>query len=185
MIPMTSTVYAYDYFLKGGLLANAAFPEGIDKDTVRTTILLNAGELEPLYKDPEFMQMAVENWAKKWYHSFERWNQALSENYDPLHNYDRYEDWIDKTDSSVKSDSTTETKKSAYDSTSLTPYDATDYGNTDTVDATGTHHGHLYGNIGVTTSATMLTEEMEVRGKYNLYNMIADCFATELCLLVY
>ena len=43
---------------------------------------------------------------------------------------------------------------------------------------------HMYGNIGVTTSAQMLEGELEVR-KNNLYNMIADCFATELCILVY
>ena len=185
MIPMTSTVYSFDYYLEGGLFADAVFPDGIDKDTVITTIMLNAGELEPLYKDAEFMKMAITNWAKKWYHTFERWNLALTEEYNPLHNYDRYEDWTDDTKSKATSDSTTATKRSAFDSNALTPYDATDFDSKDNVEAGSVHKGHLYGNIGVTTAAQMIEGDITVREKYNLYNMIADCFATELCLLIY
>ena len=187
MIPMTSTLYSYDVFLtdEGGIFRDCVFPDGIDKDTVITTILLEAGELEPLYKDPEFMRMAIANWSQKWYQTFERWHLALTEKYNPLHNYDRYEEWTDKTDSSVTSDATTSTRKSAFDSSSLTPYDSTDYDNKDTVDATGIHNGHLYGNIGVTTSAQMIEGDVTTRMRFNLYNMIADCFKTELCLLVY
>ena len=184
MIPMTSTLFSYDTLLNGGLFKNAVFPDGIDKDLVVDTILLNAGEFEPLYKDPDFMQKATEIWARKWFDAFERWQIALSEDYDPLHNYDKHEEWKDTTNSKVVSDSTTETKKSAYDSDDLTPYDATDYDNTDTVTAGSAHEGHVYGNIGVTTSAQMLEGELEVR-KHNLYNMIADCYMTELCILVY
>lgn len=185
MIPITSTIYSFDHYLNGGLFADAVFPEGIDKDTVVATILLNAGELEPLYKDAEFMKMATTNWAKKWYTAFERWNQALTEEYNPLHNYDRYEDWTDDTNSKVISDSTTATKRSSYDSNSMLPYDSTDYDNTDTVDAGSVHKGHIYGNIGVTTAAQMIQGDITTRQQFNLYNMIADCFATELCLLVY
>ena len=185
MLPMTSTLWAYDQYLTGGLFRDAVFPPDIDKDLVIKTVLIECGEYEPLFKDAEFMRMATQAWSQKWYHAFERWDLALKENYDPLHNYDRHEEWTDKTDSKVINDATTKTNKSAYDSATLTPYDSSDYDNTDTVDATGKHTGHLYGNIGVTTSATMLSEEMDVRGKYNLYNMIADCYARELTLMVY
>ena len=181
MIPITSSIYSYNYYLENGLFEDAEFPEDIDKDLVITTIMLNCGELEPLYKDPDFMKMATTAWAQKWYHSFERWCTALAEDYDPLHNYDRHEEWTDQFYHTAGGSA--ETKKSAYDSSTLTPYDKVE--SSDSGNSFDTRNGHAYGNIGVTTSATMLSEEMDVRGKYNLYNMIADCYSTELCLLVY
>lgn len=200
MIPMTSTIFSYNAYLEGGLFANATFPDSINKDTVVDTILLNAGEFEPLYKDAEFMQHACEVWAKKWYHAFERWALALSEDYDPLHNYDRYEEieekhddaTTNKLDASTSTKDTNTNKRSAFDSNNYEPHDQSqlDGSGTSKSDASGTDKGtferkaHLYGNIGVTTSATMLTEELEVR-KHNLYNMIADCFATELTIMIY
>ena len=173
MLPMTSTIWAYNEYLDGGLFANAVFPDNIDKDIAIDTILLNAGEFEPLYKDAEFMQHACEVWAKKWYHAFERWALALSEEYNPLHNYDRWEEieeehddtTTNKLDASTSTKDTNTNKRSAYK-------------------GKFERKAHLFGNIGVTTSATMLTEELEVR-KHNLYNMIADCFAAELTLMVY
>ena len=200
MLPMTSTIFSYNAYLDGGLFANAVFPDNIDKDIVVDTILLNAGEFEPLYKDAEFMQHACELWAKKWYHAFERWALALSEDYDPLHNYDRYEDvkethddaTTNKLDASTSTKDTNTNKRSAFDSNNYEPHDQSqlDGSGTSKSDASGTDKGtferkaHLYGNIGVTTSAQMLEGEIEVR-KHNLYNMIADCFATELTLMVY
>ena len=200
MLPMTSTIFSYNAYLDGGLFANAVFPDSIDKELVVDTILLNAGEFEPLYKDAEFMQHACEVWAKKWFHAFERWALALSEEYNPLHNYDRWEEieeehddaTTNKLDASTSTKDTNTNKRSAFDSNNYEPHDQSqlDGSGTSKSDASGTDKGtferkaHLYGNIGVTTSAQMLEGELEVR-KHNLYNMIADCFATELTLMVY
>ena len=41
------------------------------------------------------------------------------------------------------------------------------------------------GNIGVTTTQSMLTEEMELRAHYNVYNYIVESFKSRFCLLVY
>ena len=200
LIPMTSTIISFNAYLAGGLFENVSFPDGIDKDIAVTTILLNAGEFEPLYKDAEFMKMATENWARKWYQSFERWNLAFSEEYNPLHNYDRHEIVKESHDDATTSDMDSETTsndtntntRSAYNSDEYEPHDRSqlDGKGTSKNNAKGTDKGtfdrdaHMYGNIGVTTSAQMLEGELEVR-KNNLYNMIADCFATELCILVY
>ena len=46
------------------------------------------------------------------------------------------------------------------------------------------HLSHLWGNIGVTTSAQMLQEELDVR-RFNIYSQIADIFVSEFCILVY
>lgn len=47
------------------------------------------------------------------------------------------------------------------------------------------HSAHLWGNIGVTTSQSMLTDEIEVRNKYNLMDIICDSFKREFCLAIY
>lgn len=200
MLPLTSTIYSFDSYLTDGLFKYAEFPEGIDKQLVIDTILINAGEFEPIFKDAEFMQMAVTTWARKWYPTFERWFISLTEEYNPLHNYDRYEDIDEKHDNATTDAVTgkTTTKdvntntRSAYNSYNYEPHDRSDLDGSGSSqsDAAGTDKGtferraHLYGNIGVTTAAQMLEGEIEVR-KYNLYNLISDCFANELCIQIY
>ena len=200
MIPMTSTIWAYNEFLTDGLFKNATFPSGIDKNLVVDTIMLKYGESEPLYKDADFMQWACTSWSKKWFHSFDRWNIALTEDYNPLHNYDRYEvisednsEDVDASNSITGSDSSTSTNtRSSFDSSTYQPHDQNTYNDnysTNTNASTNTtgnlnRNAHMYGNIGITTSGTMLMEEIQVR-KNNIYDLIADCFVTELCLLLY
>lgn len=184
MLPMTSTIWAYNEFLTDGLFKGAEFPAGIDKETIINTIMLKYGELEPLYKDADFMQWACTSWSKKWYHSFDRWYIALSEEYNPLHNYDRYEDINENTNSNGNNKSTSTNTRSSFDSSNYEPHDRNSYDGDSSATGSLNHNAHMYGNIGVTTSAQMLEGELEVR-KNNIYDLIADCFATELCLMVY
>ena len=46
------------------------------------------------------------------------------------------------------------------------------------------HRAHLFGNIGVTTSQQMLTDELRI-AEWNLYEHISDIFIDEFCILVY
>ena len=46
------------------------------------------------------------------------------------------------------------------------------------------HKGHLYGNIGVTTSQQMLESELDI-ATWNIYEHIADIFLKEFCIMVY
>ena len=48
-----------------------------------------------------------------------------------------------------------------------------------------THKAHLWGNIGVTTSAAMVAEETSLRMKNNLYEIAARIFANELLINIY
>lgn len=43
---------------------------------------------------------------------------------------------------------------------------------------------HGYGNIGVTAAQTLFLKELEV-AKFNMYEHIADLFASEFCLMIY
>lgn len=177
-----STIYAYDYYLQdnGGLFDGFSLPDGLDTNLARTVILLECGEMTPLYTDPEFMQMAVGLWSAKWASTFERWANALAVEYDPLNNYDRHEEWTDQLYHTVGGSA--ETAKSAYDSATLTPYDkvtTNDAGN-----SFDTRNGHTYGNIGITTSQEMLRQELSI-AEWNVYNHIKDLFMQELCISIY
>ena len=41
------------------------------------------------------MKFSIGVWSKKWYDEIERILRALTEDYNPIWNYDRYEDWLD------------------------------------------------------------------------------------------
>lgn len=56
--------------------------------------------------------------------------------------------------------------------------------NTGTGSSSSKHVGHLYGNIGVTTSQQMLQSELDI-ASWNLVQHIVDLFIREFCLLVY
>ena len=73
-------------------------PEDVDKETCIDNIMLECGELETLYSDPEFMRAAIGTWSKKHYWTFEKWAKALKIEYSPLENYDRTEDWWDHSE---------------------------------------------------------------------------------------
>ena len=47
-----------------------------------------------------------------------------------------------------------------------------------------THKGRMFGNIGVTTSQQMLQSELDI-ARWNMYEHIADLFASEFCIMVY
>lgn len=49
---------------------------------------------------------------------------------------------------------------------------------------TDTHTSHGYGNIGVTAAQTLFMKETEVAA-WNMYEHIADLFASEFCLMIY
>lgn len=45
--------------------------------------------------------------------------------------------------------------------------------------------GHLYGNIGVTESTTMVQHELDLRKTENLYHIICELFYKEFCIYVF
>ncbi|MBO7735772.1 MAG: hypothetical protein J6S67_24605 [Methanobrevibacter sp.] len=49
---------------------------------------------------------------------------------------------------------------------------------------TNTHTSHGYGNIGVTAAQTLFMKETEVAA-WNMYEHMADLFASEFCLMIY
>ena len=258
------------------IFSELLLPTGIDKDLFINSLLLQGGEFEVLYPDPRFMKNAIKIWGMKWFRTFSEWYKGTQAEWNPIYNYDRYEDARDdgyrnysstntadytdkrtaalqdkhvtdlKEDNTVdlqdkntfgNTDTTSQIKKSetehqvaAYDSATYqeSSKDIIDNGDskvdhtgtvtvnktgsesaetkgTDTMDHTGTdtmnHSGtlsdiegqdnntnvrkaHMYGNIGVTTSAAMLKEFYDI-AQWNLYEHMSDVFTSELLIPVY
>ena len=79
------------------LFLNLTVPQGIQKSVLVDNILLRGGEFEVVYSDPDFMQYAIGSWSAKWQRTMQKWIEALSIDYNPLENYDRYEQIQDKS----------------------------------------------------------------------------------------
>lgn len=81
------------------LFKNMTLPSSdlLDRDTLIAEILRRSDDLEVLYANPYYMQESIEYWSKKWYRTIDKWVKALELEYNPLFNYDKHEDIIDKT----------------------------------------------------------------------------------------
>lgn len=190
------------------LFKDLSLPEGIDKENLVDNILLTGGEFESLYSDPFFLQGAIGVWAKKWYRTFSKWQEALNIEYNPLENYDRFEDWTDDGEQTSKSTSKSDSKgndtssgsttnsRSAYDAEGFSDHDKSesktesDTSTETNAEADGeqknkSHHiGRLHGNIGVTTSQQMLQSELDI-AEWNLIQHITDIFLSEFVIPIY
>lgn len=88
------------------LFLNLTVPQGIQKSVLVDNILLRGGEFEVVYSDPDFMQYAIGAWSAKWQRTMQKWIEALSIDYNPLENYDRYENIQDKSNKKSNMDRT-------------------------------------------------------------------------------
>ena len=255
------------------LFAQLTLPEGYDKETYINSLLLEHGEKCVMYTDPEFFKMAVGMWSRKWELELTRIFEALTAEYNPIYNYDRFEEITDSegktltsattsghtakdnpdytttqsttdnathtesndtsnsntTTSTTTRDKTVEHKISADNSSSYSPewhettndgdnrvsgsgsehgsgsasdnrtgsatnrlngktQDLTESSNSttnDVEDRSYNHTAHIYGNIGVTTSATMVGETVRQRFAMNLYDITTRLFANELLIGMY
>lgn len=189
-------MYNYD----STLFDSVTLPDGYDKQTFIDSLLLEHGEKCVMYTDVNFMKYSLGVVSRKWYHEFERIYRALTEDYNPLHNYDRHEEYTDTTErngggtvtTTQPESATEESRVAAYNSDSYEP-DRKTFSNTGKVlsesengeTGTITHDAHLFGNIGVVTSAAMALEETRLRSTNNLYGVISGIFAEELLIQIY
>ena len=208
------------------LFDSLELPDEYDKQTFIDSLLIEHGEKCILYSNPDFMKYSIGAWGRKWALELERIAQALKAEYDPIYNYDRFEEYTDNegrkltsttnaghkaTDSpdfdvirETNDNAVTENQTSAYNTSSYQPesktivdggketattkgktQDLAETSNSKTDDADFSHKAHLYGNIGVTTSAAMVSEVVQQRYKYNLYGTAAQLFANELLIGIY
>lgn len=171
--------------------------QGIDKEVLVKNILIQSGDYEVLYPDIDFLKMAIANWNIKYQNTFKKWLKGVNADWNPIENYDRYEDTTDTAHSSMNGQDSNDSsghgtntnKRSAFDSSdfendSQSSSDTSGHSATNThsdTDANTKHTAHIHGNIGVTTSAAMVMEFQQV-ATWNIYEHITDLFLSEFVI---
>lgn len=184
----------------------------VDIAILRNTILLELGELEFIYPNPDFAKTAIELWSATRQNAWERLNTTAFLQYNVIENYDRYENITDEESGESRSESgligttendsngsnTSKAKSAAFNSPTLyehengensgTSHSSTTTSNTGTVDGTNKRtnkrESHIHGNVGVTTAQQMINEERKLLN-FDIYKHITQEFKEHFCVMVY
>ena len=204
-------LYNYDNTLFDGFNV----PEGLVKQIAIDAILMRTRELEILYPDFTYMKNRITIWSNKYQINWKKLYDTTVLEYNPIENYDRMEDWTDTDDettssardNTIKSTSTNKIVNSVNVTDQNTAFNAgladhakqiTDGDTTENSSITNTEKenindgrngkhkrtGRAHGNIGVTTSQQMIQSERDLV-VFNLYDVIAESFIENFCLMVY
>ena len=165
----------------------------IDKDTLISNILLRSSEFSVIYTNPDVLHFAIVTFFKKQKRSIDRIVETLNDNYNPLHNFDRLEDYSFTENVAGHAEGTTNGEtddfRTSYETNAM---QATGKSNDDTStesdtssDLSHTHTGHLRGNIGTTKSQEMVIDEISLRSENSIIDVVTDMFIGEFCVLTY
>ena len=170
------------YNFNNALFDKFAVPAQIEKQDVVDSILLECAELPVIYTNWDVLQGVIGLLSKRRLHAWERMATALFDDYNPLHNFDRYEDSTDDETTNSIGDANSVNSVNGYNGDVEHDRQKTE-GKSETKRG-NKHNAHLYGNIGVTTSAQMLQGELEIR-KQDLISIIVREFKENFCIMVY
>ena len=160
------SILGLNEFTEGHVWDSFDVPDGISRQDAIDNILAECAELSLLYTEPEYVKFMIGLWCRKQMNNWIQLKEALETSYDPLHNYDRHEEWKD----------TGATQVAGFnEQPNMADRDA----------AQSDHEGHIYGNIGVLTSQAMVVEELQLRLRYNLLDAITQSFKDQFCIQVY
>lgn len=157
-------LYQYNKQLFDGL----RLPSGVNKDTFVDNLLAETAEFEIIYPDAEFMANMIAIWSAKELPVWEKLEETLHYDYDPISNYDRHEESTNTGESLGK----------------VAGYNASDLVNSSGASTDVKRTARMWGNIGVTTSQQMIKEQREVV-EFNISDYIIDSFKRRFCLLIY
>ena len=170
------------------LFDDVTLPEGIEKDYMINEIIKRSGDLFPYHQALPYLKTNITMWFNRNYSQFEKMINALLLDYVANENYDRIESSTDVRDitATPRVSVTNETQVSAFDTAGYSPSEKNTSSQTgsDTSKDTFTHNSRMHGNIGVTTNAQMINEEIELR-KFDIYTDIARRFEKEFLIQVY
>lgn len=180
---------------------NMVVPTTLTLADVVDRILFKYGDTPLFCPEPDVIKFYIGKWSNRRLPLWNRYNAAITAQYNPLENYDRHEITDDNithghvitTDDDLTNGLTTENTVSADNAATYQPNTKSTNSGIDQRDISETHSGtdythkdsHIHGNIGVTTSQQMLTSELDLISRLDLIDYIADDFKSEFCLYVY
>lgn len=175
-------LYCWDDTILDGM----ALPAGIDRSIMTDTILTQWANNSVVMTNWGLMKRAITAWSRARVPDWEYMLKALNADYNPVHNYDRTEEWSDSTDSSATGNQTGKVAVAGFNQSA-----GFADSNTDTTEQTtnasvkNDRKGRAYGNIGVTTTQQMIESEIKLRTENNIYDIISREFGERFCILIY
>ena len=164
------------YSFRSDILDDFKLPDGIDRDDFVEMLLFDTAELELLTPDPDIMKQLLGRWSNVRVNAWSKMLETETVEYNPIHNYDRSEEWLDDgTGSSI-----TDLSVAGFNDADMADRERTGTGTT----TQSRHTARISGNIGVTTTQQMLESERESRKYSTVYEIIGE-FKERFCLLVY
>lgn len=188
------------------LFDDITLPAGIDHDTVVNTILSESALNTPMYPEHDLFKMMIQNFFRKYYNNFDRYNRAMQEDYTPNENYRKTDertikDNVNKVQNldgkqvnSLNENGDTENFRMAFDSgeykktdrgtsrtTNNDTYKQNDKTTTDS-NRNGTIITNSHGLTGVYSNQRLVEDEVKLRSKYNVYKYISDLFYDEFMI---
>lgn len=201
-----------DYGQEFGLDVLSGVPEiaPLNRDTLKSHIMMRCGLLIPLYSEPETMQAAIAHWFNYMAYDISKMIELAQTEYLPLENYRRTENESlhthikDDDDTTIADtgtitddlDGTTTNEVSAFNESTYSPerkqtVDQTnkrtlDTGRSDQRDYTRQQDAEntrtVYGNIGTMTAQDMFNQELDLLARFNPYDWIVDRMERDLFL---
>lgn len=200
-------LYSYEEVFK-----DIVINEKLDKDTLINSIMDVCGMNEPIYPEIEILQIKVQYFFKKHKEQFDKlvylYSLKYDKDYNPIWNKDGTKTHIETTERSkdntvdnlhnslINDNGEDINQVSAYDSNGFSNDSKTTNTNTRNESGNDKTNGKEKeniklsiedvekGNIGVTTTADMINQEIDLQSKFNVYEVIARIFFDELCLHV-
>lgn len=188
------------------LFNDIMLPEGIDHDTVVNTILSESALNTPMYPEHDLFKMMIQNFFKKYYNNFDRYNRAMNEEYTPNENYRKtdertikdnvnkhelldghqvntFDDHEIKEDFKMAFDANDWKRTDRFDDKVYNNDDYKQWNNTNTnTNRDGTVNTVSHGLTGVYSNQKLVEEEIKLRSKYNVYKYISDLFYDEFMI---
>lgn len=84
------------YNYRNDIFNELVLPSGIDADLFKNALLMKGGEFEVLYPDPDFLKYSIKIWSSKWFRTFSEWLRGTEQRWNPIYNYDRFEESRDE-----------------------------------------------------------------------------------------
>lgn len=174
-------LYNYDNTIFDKML----LPPDVNKEDVIHGIFSECSELATAFPDAEYCKEMIASWSYRKLPIWKKLSDLIYLEYNPIQNYDRYQDILDETNSTTATGATI--------TNSATAYNSNDFRGTDKAETTGNSSGsgslkrtaHLHGNIGVTTVAQMIAGELETLPKLDIVEIIVQDFANTFCIGIY
>ena len=117
--------------------------------------------------------------------SWEMIDDVLFEEYDPFINIKRDEVRTITQTRDLKTTGISTNKVNAWNDTEPVTHDVSDGSGTDTGTVTTTENFHVEGDSAITDAQDVARKEIELRVRYNLYQIITQDFKKRFCLMVY